>query len=110
LSAGVAPCEPSHPQSIKEIRWRVDARDEQMIPRMGPRYVQQVAFRVVDLFQIRVVGHRLDPCLQGNDLIIYESPTHESILERADTLDGSEVLLGFRLPIVQLYKAVAKSA
>jgi hypothetical protein len=103
-------CEPSHPQIIQELRCRVDARHEQVIPRPGARDVQQVTFRVVDLFQIRVVGHRLDPCLQGNDLIIYESPTHVSILERTDTLDGGDVLPGFRLPIAQLYEAVAKPA
>jgi Uma2 family endonuclease len=39
---------------------------------------------------------------------VYQSPTHVSILERTDTLDGGEVLLGFRLPIAQLYEAVAK--
>ena len=40
----------------------------------------------------------------------YESPTQVSILERTDTLDGGEVLHGFRLPIAQLYEAVAKPA
>ena len=38
---------------------------------------------------------------------VYQSPTHVSILERTDTLDGGEVLPGFRLPITQLYEAVA---
>src|SRR5262245_42803895 len=41
-------------------------------------------------------------------LYVYQSPTQVSILERTDTLDGSEVLPGFRLPIVQLYEAVTK--
>ena len=40
----------------------------------------------------------------------YQSPTHVSILERTDTLDGGEILPGFRLPIAQLYEAVAKPA
>jgi Uma2 family endonuclease len=39
---------------------------------------------------------------------VYQSPTHVSILERTDTLDGGEVLPGFRLPITALYEAVAK--
>ena len=39
---------------------------------------------------------------------VYQSPTRVSILERTDTLDGAEVLPGFRLPIAQLYEAVAK--
>ena len=66
--------DPSHLQIIQELRCRVDARHQQMIPRPGAGDIQQVAFRVIDLFQIRIVGHRFDPCLQGNDLIIYESP------------------------------------
>ena len=40
----------------------------------------------------------------------YQSPTHVSILDRTDTLDGGEVLPGFRLPIAGLYEAVAKPA
>jgi Uma2 family endonuclease len=39
---------------------------------------------------------------------VYQSPTHVSILERTDTLDGGDVLSGFRLPIAGLYEAVAK--
>jgi hypothetical protein len=100
--------EPSRPQIIEELRWRVDTRHQQMIPGTDARDVQQVAFRVVYLVQISDVGHRLDSCLQGNDLIIYESSTHVSILECNDPLDGGEVLTGFRLPIAQLYEAVAK--
>jgi Uma2 family endonuclease len=38
----------------------------------------------------------------------YQSPTHVSILERTDTLEGGEILPDFRLPIVQLYEAVTK--
>ena len=41
---------------------------------------------------------------------VSQSPTHVSIRERTDTLDGGEVLPGFRLPITQLYEAVAKPA
>jgi Uma2 family endonuclease len=41
-------------------------------------------------------------------IYIYRSPTHVSILERTDTLDGGEVLPGFRLPVVGLYEAVTK--
>ena len=39
---------------------------------------------------------------------VYQSPTHGSILERTDALDGGEVLPDFRLPITELYEAVAK--
>jgi Uma2 family endonuclease len=41
---------------------------------------------------------------------VYQSPTHVSIVERTDTLDGGEVLPGFRLPIVRVYEAVTKPA
>ena len=41
---------------------------------------------------------------------VYQSPTHVSILERDDTLDGGEALPGLRLPIAGLYEAVAKLA
>jgi Uma2 family endonuclease len=40
----------------------------------------------------------------------YRPPTHVSILERTDTLDGDEVLPGFRLLIAHLYEAVTKPA
>lgn len=41
---------------------------------------------------------------------VYQSTTQVSILERTDTLNGGEALLGFQLPIAQLYEAVAKPA
>jgi Uma2 family endonuclease len=41
---------------------------------------------------------------------VYRSLTQVRILERTDTLDGGEVLPGFRLPIAQLYEAVNKPA
>jgi hypothetical protein len=41
---------------------------------------------------------------------VNQSPTHVNILERTDTLDDGEVLPGFRLPIAQLYEALAKPA
>ena len=39
---------------------------------------------------------------------LYRSPTQVSILQRTDTLDGGEMLSGFRLPIARLYEAVTK--
>jgi hypothetical protein len=42
--------EPLHPQIIKELRWRVDARHEQMIPGSGAGDIQQVPFGVIDFF------------------------------------------------------------
>ena len=39
---------------------------------------------------------------------VYQSPTQVTVLERADTLDGGDVLPGFRLPMAQLYEAVTR--
>ena len=52
-----------------------------MIPRPGAGDVQQMAFRVVDFFQICVVGYRLDPRLQGHDLIIARHHSHGAKLQ-----------------------------
>jgi hypothetical protein len=48
------------PQIIQKLRCGRDAGDKQMIPRAGAGNVEQVAFGVVDLFQIGVVGHGFD--------------------------------------------------
>ena len=50
----------------------------------------------------RRVGNESIPVYIGP----YRSPTQVSILERTDTLDGGEVLPGFRLLIIQSYEAV----
>ena len=55
------------PQIIQKLRCGRDTGDEQMIPRTGARDVEQVAFGVVDLFQIGVVGDGLDARLQRDD-------------------------------------------
>ena len=60
----------SIPQVVQEFRRRSPARHQQMIARTSAGDVKQVPFRVVDLFQIRVVGDGFDPFLQGNDLIV----------------------------------------
>lgn len=59
-----------HPQIVKELRCRIHARHEQMVPRTGARDIKQVPFGVVDFFKIRVIGDRLDTFLQRNDLVI----------------------------------------
>jgi hypothetical protein len=59
-----------HPQIIKELRCRVDARQEQMIASAGASDVEQVALVVVDFFQVGVVGGGLDPLLKGNDFVV----------------------------------------
>ena len=80
----------SHPQIIKELRGGFDARHEQVIPCAGAGDVQQVAFRVVDFFQIRVVGHRLDPFLQGNDLVITGHHSNSAELQAFGKMHGAD--------------------
>jgi Uma2 family endonuclease len=68
---------------------------------------EEIDRKITDYFQAQV---RLVWVLYPDSgrAYIYQSPTHVSILERTDTLDGTEVLPSFRLPIAQLYEAVAK--
>jgi Uma2 family endonuclease len=47
-------------------------------------------------------------CPDSGRVYVYQSPTHVSIVERTETLDGGEVLPGFRFPVAQLYEAVTK--
>jgi Uma2 family endonuclease len=70
---------------------------------------EEIDRRITDYFQAQV---RLVWVLYPNSgrVYVYQSPTHVSIQERTDTLDGGEVLPGFRLPIAQLYEAVVKPA
>jgi Uma2 family endonuclease len=70
---------------------------------------EEIDRKITDYFQAEV---RLVWVLYPDSgrVCVYQSPTHVSILERTDTLDGGEVLPGFRLPIAQLYEAVAKPA
>jgi len=41
-----------------------------MIPRPGAGDVEQVAFGVVDLFQVGVVGDGFDAFLEGDDFVV----------------------------------------
>ena len=68
---------------------------------------EEIDSKVTDYFQsgVRLVWVFYP---DAGRVYIYQSPTQVSILERTDTLDGGEVLPGFRLPIVQLYEAVTK--
>ena len=68
---------------------------------------EEIDSKVTDYFQsgVRLVWVFY---LDAGRVYIYQSPTQVSIVERTGTLDGGEVLPGFRLPIVQLYEAVTK--
>jgi hypothetical protein len=47
---------PGQLQIIQKLGRRRNARHKQMIPCAGARNVQQVAFRIVNLFEISIVG------------------------------------------------------
>ena len=52
---------------LNKLRRRFDACHQQMVAGAGAGDVQQVPLGVVDIFQIGIVGDRLDALLQGND-------------------------------------------
>jgi Uma2 family endonuclease len=68
---------------------------------------EEIDCRITDYFQSKV---RLLWVFYPDSgrVYVYQLPTHVSLLERTDTLDGGEVLPGFRLPVAQLYEAVSK--
>ena len=47
-----------------------DAGHEYVVPGAGAGDVEQMAFGVVDIFQVRFVGDRLDPILKRDDFIV----------------------------------------
>jgi Uma2 family endonuclease len=71
--------------------------------------VQEIDRKITDYFQAEV---RLVWVFYPDSgrVYVYQSPRDVSILERTGTLDGGEVLPGFRLRITDLYEAVTKPA
>jgi Uma2 family endonuclease len=75
---------------------------------VGPtNLAEEIDRKITDYFQS---GARLVWVFYPDSgrVYVYQSPTHVNILEGTNTLDGGEVLSGFRLPIAALYEAVAK--
>jgi Uma2 family endonuclease len=72
-----------------------------------PNLAEEIDRKITDYFQS---GVRLVWVLYPDSgrVYVYQSPTHVSIVERTETLDGGEVLPGFRFPVAQLYEAVTK--
>lgn len=69
---------------------------------------EEIDRKIIDYFQAEVgLVWVLYP--DSGRVYVYQSPPRVSILERTDTLDGGEVLPGFRLPIAGLYEAVSKT-
>ena len=53
----------SHLQVIQKLRPRCDSQYHQVIPSTGAGDVEQVSLRVVDLFEIRIIGDGFDSLL-----------------------------------------------
>jgi Uma2 family endonuclease len=68
---------------------------------------EEIDGKITDYFQadVRVIWIVYP---DSGRVYVYQSPTQVTVLERADTLDGGEVLPGFQLPIERLYEAVTK--
>ena len=94
------------PVMARESAWNVvpDLAVEVVSP---SNLAEEIDRKITDYFQ---AGVRLVWVFYPDSgrVYVYQSPTQVSILERTDTLDGGEVLPGFRLPIVRLYEAVTK--
>jgi Uma2 family endonuclease len=68
---------------------------------------EEIDSKITDYFQAQVRQVWVIYPDSGR-IYVYQSPTRVTVLERSDTLDGGDVLPGFRLPIAQLYEAVAR--
>jgi Uma2 family endonuclease len=94
------------PVIAREYAWNVvpDLAIEIVSP---TNLAEEIDGKITDYFQ---AGVRLLWVIYPDSgrVYVYQSPTQVTVLERADTLDGGEVLPGFQLPIAQLYAAVTK--
>jgi Uma2 family endonuclease len=70
---------------------------------------EEIDGKITDYFQadVRVIWIVYP---DSGRVYVYQSPTQVTVLKRADTLDGGEVLPGFQLLIERLYEAVTKPA
>ena len=60
----------SYSKVVQELRRRFDAGHEKIVSGAGAGDVEEMPFGVIDVFQVRVIGDRLDPLLKWNDLIV----------------------------------------
>jgi hypothetical protein len=74
---------------VYEFGYRLDAGNQQMIPRAGAGDVEQVALGVIDLLQISVVTDRLDALLQGNDFVVAGHYDHGAELKTFGKVHGA---------------------
>src|SRR5262249_31598078 len=61
---------PLLPEIVEKLRCGRDTRDQEMVASARACDVQQVALRAVHLCKICLVGYRVDPRLQRDDLVV----------------------------------------
>jgi Uma2 family endonuclease len=94
------------PRVAREAAW--DAIPDLAVEIVSPtNLAEEIDGKVTDYFQAHVRQVWVVYPDSGR-VYVYLSPTQVTVLERTDTLDGGEVLPGFRLPIEQLYEDVIK--
>ena len=72
---------------VEELRCRVYPRHEEPITSTSAPHVEQVAFRVVDLFEIGFVHNALDPGLKREDLVVATGDDYGPELEALGEID-----------------------
>lgn len=75
---------------VEELRCRVYPRHEEPITSTSARHVEQVALRVVDLFEIGFVHNALDPGLKREDLVVATGNDYGPELEALGEVHGSD--------------------
>ena len=74
---------------VDKLRCRVDPRHKKPIAGACARHVEQVALRVVDLFEIGFVDDAIDPGLKREDLVVATSDDYSPELEALGEVHGS---------------------
>jgi hypothetical protein len=92
-------------QIVEKFRAGVHARDEQVVSRPRASHVQQMALRVVFLFEIVVVGDGFDPGLKRNYFVVtshYNNGSKFEPLCQMHRSNGNLAARGFNVLIEHL--------
>jgi len=87
-------------QIIEKFRRGSDTSDQQMIPRSGAGNIQEMAFCVVDRFEVGIVSYGFDALLKRYDLVITRHHNDSSKLKPFGQMhgtDGDVVCCGFHI-------------
>ena len=75
---------------VEELRCRVYPRHEEPITSTSARHVEQVALRVVDIFEVGFVDNAFDPGLKREDLVVATGDDYGPELEALGEMHGSD--------------------